>query len=42
MFPGLIPKGFGKMGNTKLPHMEETNDPGKIFTADFLDEEWKI
>jgi len=41
-FKVYVPTGFGKMGNTRLPHLEETNDPGKIFTADFFDEKWKI
>lgn len=41
-FKVYVPKGFGKMGNTKLPNLEETNDPDKIFTADFPDEKWKI
>ena len=41
-FKIYVPKGFGKMGDTKLPNLEETNDPGKIFTAEFLDEKWEI
>ncbi len=41
-FKVYVPKGFGKMGSTTLPHLEETNDPSKIFTADFSDEKWKI
>ena len=41
-FKVYVPKGFGKMDKIALPHLEETSDPAKIFTADFPDENWDI
>jgi hypothetical protein len=30
-----VPKGYGKLNGTRLPNIQETEDPGKVFTADF-------
>lgn len=30
-----VPMGFGSLANVKMPNVEETNDPSKIFTAHF-------
>jgi len=30
-----VPAGFGSLAGTKIPNVEETNDPGRIFTAHF-------
>jgi hypothetical protein len=41
-FKVYVPKGFGKMGKTTYPNLEETSDSAKVFTADFPDEKWEI
>jgi len=41
-FTVYVPVGFGKMGEVRLPNVEETSDPGKVFTAAFPDETWEI
>ncbi|NYB51785.1 MAG: DUF362 domain-containing protein [Methanobacteriaceae archaeon] len=30
-----VPQGWGSLGNAKIPNVEETSDPDKIFTAHF-------
>lgn len=30
-----IPKGYGNLNGTRLPNIQETEDPGKVFTAGF-------
>jgi cellulose biosynthesis protein BcsQ len=42
VFKVYVPRGFGKMGKTTYPNLEETSDPAKIFTAVFPGEKWEI
>jgi len=42
VFKVYVPRGFGKMGETTYPNLEETSDPAKIFTAVFPGEKWEI
>jgi hypothetical protein len=30
-----VPQGYGKLNGTRLPNIQETEDPGKVFTASF-------
>jgi hypothetical protein len=30
-----VPKGYGNLNGTRLPNIQETEDPGKVFTAVF-------
>ncbi len=34
-FTVFVPKGYGNLNGTRLPNMQETEDPGKVFTASF-------
>ena len=34
-FMVLVPKGYGNFNGTRLPNIQETEDPDKIFTASF-------
>ena len=31
----FVPKGYGNLNGTRLPNIQETEDPAKIFTATF-------
>ena len=31
----FVPKGYGNLNGTRLPNIQETEDPGKVFTASF-------
>jgi uncharacterized protein (DUF362 family) len=31
----FVPQGYGHLNGTRLPNIEETEDPGKVFTASF-------
>jgi hypothetical protein len=31
----FVPKGYGNLNGTRLPNIQETEDPGKAFTASF-------
>ena len=34
-FVVFVPKGYGNLNGTRLPNIEETEDPAKVFTASF-------
>lgn len=34
-FTVFVPKGLGNLNGTRLPNIQETEDPGKVFTASF-------
>lgn len=34
-FTLFVPKGYGKSGKIELPNVQETDDPGLVFTAEF-------
>jgi len=34
-FMVFVPKGYGNLNGTRLPNIQETEDPAKIFTASF-------
>jgi hypothetical protein len=34
-FMVFVPQGYGHLNGTRLPNIEETEDPGKVFTASF-------
>jgi uncharacterized protein (DUF362 family) len=34
-FMVFVPKGYGNLNGTRLPNIQETEDPGKVFTASF-------
>lgn len=34
-FTLYVPKGYGTLGTVKIPNVEETDDPAKVFTASF-------
>ena len=38
-FVFYVPQGLGSTGNGQIPNVEETDDPGLIFTASFNDDE---
>ncbi len=41
-FTFYVPQGFGSIGNTRVPNVEETDDPRLIFTASFSGKEvWR-
>jgi hypothetical protein len=41
-FTVFVPEGFATIGGKNLPHLVETTDRGKIFTAVFPNEKWRI
>ena len=34
-FTLYVPKGYGNLNGTRLPNIQETEDPARVFTADF-------
>lgn len=36
-FTLYVPAGYGSLGANRIPNVEETDDPGKLFTAHFGD-----